>query len=70
MQRPVASRRVSALLLAAVCPLAPASCGQPPPGEGPPAAPAKPADPSAAAGAQAAAAASLCYGLAGLRTVA
>ena len=48
MQRPVASRRVSALLLAAVGPLALATCGQPPPGEGPPAAPAKPADPAAA----------------------
>ena len=48
MQRPVASRRVSALLLAAVCPLAPPSCGQPPPGEGPLAAPATPADPKAA----------------------
>ena len=47
MQRPVASRRVFALLLAAVGALAPVSCGQPPPGEGPTGAPAQPADPAA-----------------------
>lgn len=48
MQRPVASRRVGALLLAAVGALLPASCGQPPAGDGPPAAPAPPAGPKPA----------------------